>query len=422
MSGLRLDTRDQALLDGKQGKAIQFAMETVVAAANIDEAESLIDISFAHIDSCFYSGRAHLDFVFFLLEHDAKLAVPTWTNTGLVALNDFSIRDPLASKEINEARQLMEAYVRLGCKPVWTCAPYQLPGRPQLGDHIVGSESNAVSFYNSVIGARSNKYGDFFDVCSAITGRVPYTGLHRDEDRQARLLVTLDDIPQAIRCSDIFYHLLGHLLGQRCSHLVPVIEGLAPATTEDDLKAISAACCSSGSVPLFHAAGITPEAPTLDDACFNQTPEQVIEFSLHDLQQARNELGQDSTSPLKGISLGTPHFSYTEFERLTGLLGERSINPGLVFYLTTSRHVYAQAAQQGWIEQLERSGVKIITDTCTYFSPAVNGLRGKIMTNAAKWAYYAPGMLPVQVVLGSLSECVESAVAGEVLLDSWAES
>jgi hypothetical protein len=140
------------------------------------------------------------------------------------------------------------------------------------------------------------------------------------------------------------------------------------------------------------------------------------------LQSARNELSTDSTQPLQGLALGTPHFSYTEFERLVDLLQGRCINEGLVFYLTTSRHVYAQAESQGWTSLLEAAGIKIITDTCTYFSPAVNGLEGKVMTNAAKWAYYAPGMLPVQVVLGSLAECVESAVAGKVLLDSWSAS
>jgi predicted aconitase len=422
MSRLQLSSTDQARLEGKQGKANQFAMETIVAAANISRAESLIDISFAHIDSCFYSGRSHLDFVHYMLEHGASLAVPSWTNNGLVSLNDLSIRDPAASTEMDEARQLMEAYLRLGCKPVWTCAPYQLPGGPGFGDHIVGSESNAVSYYNSVVGARTNKYGDFFDVCAAITGRVPYTDLHRDEGRRARMLVNLEAVPEGIRSSDLFYHLLGHLLGRHCSDSVPVVEGLAPTASKDDLKAVSAACCSSGSVPLFHAVGITPEAATLDLACQGGKPDKVVEFDLSDLQQARAELGKDSDSPLQGIALGTPHFSYSEFERLIALLNERSVKPGLVFYLTTSRHVYQQAAQQGWTEQLEAAGVKIITDTCTYFSPAVNGMRGKVMTNAAKWAYYAPGMLPVQVVLGSLSECVESAVAGEVWLDNWGET
>ncbi len=416
---LQLNDLDQARLDGKLGTALQFAMQTIVTAARIDRAEELVDISFAHIDACFYNGRAHLDFVNYLLEHGATLAVPSWTNNGLVSLNDLSVRDPLASREMHEARELMRAYVKLGCNPVWTCAPYQLPERPGLGDHIVGSESNAVSFYNSVIGARSNKYGDYLDVCAAITGRVPFTRLHRDEYRAAQILFDVGGLARAVRDSDLFYHLLGHFVGRESGHRVPAISGLLPSCNEDDLKAISAAASSSGSVPLFHAIGITPEAGTLEQAFHDRQPEQVVDVSLAQLHQARNELGSDSTLPLAGIALGTPHFSFTEFERLVAALGERSVHPDLVFYLTTSRHVFALAEAQGWTDLLSRAGVRIITDTCTYFSPAVNGLRGKIMTNSAKWAYYAPGMLPVEVLIGSLRECVESAVAGEVVIDSW---
>ena len=400
-SKLQLSALDQDRLDGKLGKAQQFAMQTVVAAAQIDQADALIDISFAHIDACFYNGRAHLDFILYMLEHGATLAVPSWTNNGLVSLNDLSLRDPRLDPAMDEARRLMEAYVRLGCKPVWTCAPYQLPGRPGLGEHIVGSESNAVSFYNSVIGARTNKYGDYLDVCAAITGRVPFSKLHRDEERAADVLIDVTRVPADVR-----------------DNRVPAIRGIE-GCNEDDLKAISAAASSSGSVPLFHAIGVTPEAQSEDQAFRGEAPANVIELEIDDLQQARAELGRNSERALAGIALGTPHFSYTEFERLFQLLDGRSIDSRLVFYLTTSRHVYSQAEERGWIEPLQQAGIRIITDTCTYFSPAVNGLRGKVMTNSAKWAYYAPGMLPVEVVIGSLQECVESAVAGEVHLDNW---
>ena len=416
---MQLNALDQDRLDGKLGKAMQFAMETIVAAAHIDQADALIDISFAHIDACFYNGRAHLDFVNYMLEYGATLAVPSWTNNGLVSLNDLSVRDPLASREMHEARELMRAYVRLGCNPVWTCAPYQLPDRPGLGAHIVGSESNAVSFYNSVIGARTNKYGDYLDVCAAITGRVPFSKLHRDEARAAELLYDVSAISKQIRANDLFYHLLGHIIGRRSAHLVPAIVGLAADCNEDDLKAISAAGSSSGSVPLFHAIGITPEAATLGIAFQGRQPLRCIELTVNDLYQARNELGQNTDQALAGIALGTPHFSYTEFEHLVELLNGRSIRPELVFYLTTSRHVLQQVELQGWAESLQQAGIRIITDTCTYFSPVVCGLQGKIMTNSAKWAYYAPGMLPVDPLIGSLQECVESAVSGEVVLDQW---
>ncbi len=419
MAALQLNRLDQDRLDGKLGKAMQFAMETIVSAAHVDQVNELVDISFAHIDACFYNGRAHLDFVNYMLDHGATLAVPSWTNNGLVSLNDLSLRDPLASREMNEARQLMQAYVRLGCNPVWTCAPYQLPDRPRLGEHIVGSESNAVSFYNSVIGARSNKYGDYLDVCAAITGRVPFSKLHRDEARAAELLFDVSAIPAAIRANDLFYHLLGHVIGRKCGHRVPAIAGLPDSCNEDDLKAISAAGSSSGSVPLFHAIGITPEAGTLEMAFQGKRARQTIQIKFEDLRQARDELGRNSDRPLAGIALGTPHFSYSEFQRLVELLNGRSAAPGLNCYLTTSRHVYQQAQEQGWTGLLEQAGFRIITDTCTYFSPAINGLRGKIMTNSAKWAYYAPGMLPVEAVIGSLGECVESAVNGRVMLDQW---
>ena len=179
---MQLDDRDRALLDGAEGAAMALAMGVVLRAAEISMATRLQDISFAHIDACFYNGQAHVDFARFMVDNGARLAVPTWTNTSLVSQVDTDIRpkanDPLV---VGGARLLMELYERLGCEPVWTCAPYQLPGRPRLGDHIVGSESNAVTFYNSVIGARTNKYGDFLDVCAALVGRVPYSGLHTDE-------------------------------------------------------------------------------------------------------------------------------------------------------------------------------------------------------------------------------------------------
>ena len=416
---MQLTKLDKERLAGKCGKAMQFAMEVVVSAARIDRAEKLIDIDFAHIDACFYNGRAHLDFVNYLLDNNATLAVPAWTNNGLVSLNDLSLRDPSASREMEEARQLMMAYVKLGCRPVWTCAPYQLPGRPGFGQHIVASESNAVSFYNSVIGARSNLYGDYLDVCAALTGRVPFSKLHRDQARAATVLFDVGGIPASIRGDDLFYHLLGHFIGRRSGQRVPAIIGLSGECGEDNLKAISAAASSSGSVPLFHAIGITPEAATLDQAFHGQQLREVIEVGIDQLQQSRRELGRNSDEPLSGIAPGTPHFSFTEFASLVDLLDGRRVHSGLVFYLTTSRHVLGQVEREGWAETLQQAGIRIITDTCTYFSPAINGLRGKIMTNSAKWAYYAPGMLPVEAVIGSLAECVESAVSGRVEMQQW---
>ena len=84
----------------------------------------------------------------------------------------------------------MDAYRQLGCRPTFTCAPYQLAeARPQFGEQVAWAESNAIAFCNSVIGARTERYGDFTDIACAITGRVPDAGLHRTDARRAVLVL-----------------------------------------------------------------------------------------------------------------------------------------------------------------------------------------------------------------------------------------
>lgn len=412
---LRLEDRDQALLDGAQGVGMQLAMRLVVNAANIMGAERLIPIGFAHVDACFYTGRSHVDFVRYLLENGAKLAVPTWTNNGVVSLADATLRPEAEDPDfVRGAGEVMRLYAELGCVPTWTCAPYQLAGGPKLGDHIAVGESNAVSYYNSAVGARTNKYGDYLDVACALTGKVPFAGLHTDEGRKAALHFDCNALPDEWRRQDIFAHLLGHHVGRIAGRRIPVVSGLAPSTTKDDLKAISSAVAASGGVELWHGVGVTPEAPELE-AVFEGGESHAV--TPEHMAQAHRDLSTARDGPLDAVALGTPHFSITEFADLVRLLDGRRVKPGLVFLVSTSRAVRQIAAAKGWIAALERSGVECPVDVCTYYSPKVRGLKGRVMTNAAKWAYYAPGMLGLEVAFGSLRECVESAVKGEVWRD-----
>ncbi len=412
-----LSERDRALLEGDHGEAMQFAMQVVVRAAEIMDAPHLIDVSFVHVDACHYYGRAHLDFARFFVDRGITFDLPAWTNTITVNLKTPEIREDPDSEALQEARELAKLYVDLGCRPVWTCAPYQLPGGPKLGDQIVGSESNAVAYYNSVVGARTNKYGDFLDVCAGLTGRVPFAGLHTDEGRRGERIFDISALPERLRETEVFCHVLGHLVGSMTGADVPVIVGLPESTTLDSLKGISAASAASGGVGLFHAVGVTPEAPTLETACQGEIPAERVTVTADMIVKARDSLSSARPGALEMVALGTPHFSYTEFERLVSLLGSRKIHPDLTVYVSTSRHVAALAEEKGWLGELEKSGVTVTVDTCTYFAPAVKAARGRVMTNSAKWAYYAPGMLPVEVAFGSLEDCVESAVHGEVRRD-----
>jgi predicted aconitase len=408
-----LSASDHELLQGHHGPAMQMAMELVLQAGRILGARQLIPVTYAHLDACFYNGQAHIDFAQFCLDHGARFSLPTWTNNGVVSATHPHLYDGNPDQEmVQGARKLMELYDQLGCKPTWTCAPYQIPGGPKFGEHIVVGESNAVTYYNSAVGARTNKYGDYLDVACALVGKAPFAGLHTDEGRRALLQFDVSQLPEALRRENIFHHLLGHHVGRIAGRRVPVVTGLLPTTTKDDLKAVSTAVAASGGVELWHGVGVTPEAPTLETV-FASGEKHVVNTDDMRRAQAQLSLGQDG--PLDMVALGTPHFSAEEFRATVEALdGRRVIVP---FTITTSRFVWDYVKSKGWHEVLQRAGVEIIGDICSYYSPGINGMRGCVMTNSAKWAYYAPGMLPVEVCFGSLRECVESAVKGEVWRD-----
>jgi predicted aconitase len=414
LAAMDLNSSDRDLLSGHSGPAMQMAMELVLQAARILKAPSLIPVTYAHIDACFYNGQAHIDFAQFCLDHGATFAVPSWTNNGVVsATHPHLYNDNPDTEMVEGARKLMALYDALGCKPTWTCAPYQLPNGPGFGEHIVVGESNAVTYYNSVTGARTNKYGDYLDVACALVGKAPFAGLHTDEGRKAALAFDVSQLSEAWRSENLFHHLLGHHVGRIAGRRIPVVTGLLASANKDDLKAVSTAVAASGGVELWHGVGVTPEAPTRDEV-FNGS--DALNVTVEDLRKAHSQLQTGRDGPLDMIALGTPHFSATEFQAVVEALdGRKSKIP---FSITTSRFVWDYIKQKGWSDILSRAGVTIIGDICSYYSPGISGMKGRVMTNSAKWAYYAPGMLPVEVCFGSLKECVESAVRGEVWRDA----
>ena len=316
--GVELEDRDRALLDGQAGDGAALAMRLVVRMAEVARAPQLRDVTGAHIDSCLYHGQVGLDFAERLLAGGAKVAVPATLNvSSLDLLHPELVR--LDDETRERARRLMDTYVAMGCRPTWTCAPYQLPDRPAFGEHVAWAESNAIVFANSVLGARTNRYGDFIDICAAVTGRVPDHGLHTDEGRRATLLLRLDDLTDRLLDHDLLAPVLGHLLGRRAGNEVAAIEGLPADTTEDRLKAIGAAAASSGAVALFHAIGVTLEAPTWESVAAAGAREEPV--TLDDLRAARDELSPvPDGAEIGAVSVGTPHASEVELRRLVDLV------------------------------------------------------------------------------------------------------
>jgi predicted aconitase len=413
---LALTDSDQAALRGEFGPGRALAMRVVTRVANAMGATDLLDITGAHIDSCLDHGQAGIDFAAKLAEGGSLVRVPTTLNVASLDLLHPELYRGSQETAVR-ARRLMQYYQDMGCQPTWTCAPYQLSVRPAFGTHIAWAESNAIVFVNSVLGARTHRYGDFIDICAAITGRAPAAGLHLDENRVAEVIVDVTGLPPHLFDIEVFYQVLGHLMGSRVRSRVPVIVGLPPGVSEDRLKAIGAAAASSGSVGMFHCVGSTPEAPDLVTAGGGRIPRQRIAVNTEMVRDARDDLSTSTSTELGIVSLGTPHYSVTEFERLVNLLDGRPIHRSVDCYVSTGREVLTTIQQCGWVDQLEKAGVQLVTDTCTYVTPVMAERSGVAMTDSAKWAYYAPGNIGVEVVFGATSDCVASAVAGRVVRD-----
>jgi len=419
---LVLEDRDRASLAGDLGPAAAMAMRVIVRVASAIGADSLLDITGAHIDSCLYHGRSGLDFAERLVTAGAKVAVPTTLNVSSLDLRhpDLYRGDPQTARL---ARELTERYEDMGCRPTWTCAPYQLAERPGFGEHVAWAESNAIVFANSVLGARTDRYGDFIDICAAITGRAPAAGLHLDANRIGEVVFRLEGVPDRLLRTDVIHPILGHLIGGITGNHVPVIVGLPPGSSEDHLKAIGAASASSGSVAMFHAVGSTPEAPTLEAALGGRPPLRTVVVGPAELREARDQLTTATTDRIGAVCVGTPHYSVSEFGRLVDLIGDQRVAAGMQFFASTGRDVLTEIKLRGWADRLLAAGVTIVTDTCTYITPILAEVDGAAMTDSAKWAYYAPGNIGVEVVFGSIEDCVATAVAGRLLRDDsvWAD-
>lgn len=419
---LNLTEADRAQLAGECGEANRMAMSVIVRMARVSEADSLMDIVGAHIDSTVFQGDATMEFAERLAAHGAKVAVPTSLNVS--GVDEHGWREWATPPEwAQKAHRQMIAYQSMGTEPTWTCAPYQTAFRPKFGQQIAWGESNAIAFANSVIGARSERYPDLMDACAAITGRVPATGLHLTENRAGQLLLRLSGVPRRIQEDDSFYPVLGHLIGRIAQERIPVIEGLEVAPAEDQLKALCAASASSGAVALMHLVGVTPEAPTTAEAFQNKQPQQTIEVTMDRLRAARRELSTADGETLDMVVLGSPHFSLAEFKQLAPLLIGKRRHPNVQFLVTSSRLMTNLADQAECIQPLQEFGGKLTVDTCILTTPMLHPEIKTLMTNSAKYAYYSPGLLNTQVIFGRLEDCVRSAVEGRVIRDEslWQE-
>ena len=410
---LRLTGSDEDMLAGRAGAGAALAMRILTETARMLGAEELVDISSAHIDGCLYHGDSGTLFAERLAESGASVRVRTTLNVGaLDLLHGGRVRLAPAARDM--AQRLMSAYVRLGCQATWTCAPYQAGHRPLAGQDVAWGESNAVAFCNSVLGARTNRYGDFLDICAAITGRAPRTGLHIAENRRATVLVDASGLGSQFFADDVAYPILGAWLGREVGDEVAAFDGLRSAS-EDQLKALGAAAASSGAVGLFHVIGITPEAATREAAFAGRTPTRVIVLVPSMLAAAQATLSSVQLrpgDPINAVAIGSPHLSAAELRALDAALGASACRVPL--YACTSRHSLAVVHADDVDKRLTSRGVVLIADTCIVVTPILPDGGGVLVTNSGKFAHYTPANTGYEVVFASLRDCVNSAITGRL--------
>lgn len=406
---MKLEPVDRALLAGEHGAAAERAMALLVRYGTACGAERFIPIESAHIDGCLYHGPSSIDFARRFAELGGRVRVPTTLNVAAVDVTHpgWHCGSP---EVIAQQETLTRLHEQLGCLPTLTCAPYQRMVRPRRGEHVAWAESNAIVFINSVLGARTDRYGDFTDLCAALTGRVPLAGLHRDEARRPEVIFDLPSVEAAGLPRDLYFAAIGYVVGRRAPGIVPYLRGLPLDASEDELKALGATGASSGALALFHAEGVTPEAADMPTGGVKVEAISPAETPAAIASLCRAEKGE----AVAAVCLGTPHYSIGEFALLNRAVAGRRRSSATEIYVSTSREIAAEVEQDDAFGALRAFGVNIVVDTCTYLAPVVRETSGLILTTSGKYAHYGPGNLGRRVALMTLERCIRSAEKGEV--------
>jgi len=405
---LDLTDDDRAMLEGRDGIAARQAMRIIVAMAAQQGASALVDVTQGHIDGCIYASPANLTFAEKMADMGGKVRVPTTMNA--ISVDKAHWRVQGVPEDFGDpAARLADAYVRMGCRPTFTCSPYLLDSAPSAGESIGWAESNAVIFANTVLGARTAKHPDFLDLCIAMTGRAPLSGVYLEENRRPQRII---DVALPAGIDDAFWPLVGYLAGKAAPDCIPLLRGLGSAKpSRDDLKALCAAFGTTSASPMLHIEGVTPEA----ELAPLETAETVT-ISLADMAAGWSLLNE-GPEEVQLVAIGSPHASLEECRALADAFNGRKRHADVAVIVTAGQQIIDAAIQDGTLRRLKDSGVQVLPDLCwcSISEPVFPTKTRALMTNSGKYAHYGPGLSGRAVRFGSLADCVDSALTGRAV-------
>ena len=411
LADLQLTGEQNALLAGESGQAVQRAMEIVVGLGKVYGATCLVPVSSVQVAGVSYKnlGEAGLNFLRQWAGEGAQVRVPTTLNPAGMDTQNWRALGFSESFARNQ-QAVVEAYERMGITLTCTCTPYWVGNCPAFGEHIAWAESSAVSFANSVLGARTNREGGPSALAAAISGYTAAYGLHSTENRISHARVDVACPLETV--SD--WSALGYLIGREVRNGVPylVLDAadesipdpghLAEGPFADNLKSLGAAMAASGAVGLYHIEGVTPEARQA--AVLNAGARRI---SIRDLAPAYAALN-GKVAEIDLVSIGCPHASPNEIHEIAGAVADKRLASAL--WVTTARETRERMASDVTI--IEAAGGRVVADTCMVVAPVEElGFRS-MATNSAKMALYAPSHSGLLVRFGPLDQCIRAAISG----------
>lgn len=384
---------EERILNGEEGESRRKAMELLLALGKIYGAENTVAITSAHLSGASYKtiGEGGLKYLEDQVDGGASVTIPSTLNPvgmDLVRWNEMHISPEFASKQ----KRIVELYGKMGIMTTCSCTPYVGPNVPKFGDHVAWAESSALSYVNSFIGARTNREGGPGALAAAILGRTANYGFHLDENRVPGVVIEAD-----IDGSVFSYSLLGQATGSRIGGKVPYFKGLHGTGTEE-AKALSSAMAASGSVAMWHAEGITPEAKNYDVSGI-----ETIHIGKKELKEAYEKL--NTTDDVQLIALGCPHLTAKEIKEIAGILkGKKKRKDAPEIWFCTSAAIRDQCPDE--VKILEEFG-PVLADTCMVVAPIENTF-SRTGTNSAKAGNYLPTLCSQKVVCRDLAKILEA--------------